>query len=213
MAGLAALRPPAQTLLLVEDSRHAAEGLRLVARRLGLRLRRAETLAAARQHLRLYRPDAVLIDLGLPDGSGLELIAELAARPPASGAPRIVALSADPESREAALAAGALDFLAKPLRLPADLPVLLGPAAPAGGATGPLPPIDPLALRDDLARAGRALADQRLDYAAGFLQGLARCAGDPGLDQAATLARRTGEAGPLSRLLAERLAADPADLL
>eukprot|EP01031_Cornospumella_fuschlensis_P014764 gene14764-18040_t len=62
------------TILAVEDSRFACEALRLIARRAGARLRRAETMAAARDHLRVYRPDVVLIDLGLPDGRGDALI-------------------------------------------------------------------------------------------------------------------------------------------
>jgi CheY-like chemotaxis protein len=69
------------TILAVEDSRFACEALRLIARRAGARLRRAETMAAARDHLRVYRPDVVLIDLGLPDGRGDALIRDLAQGP------------------------------------------------------------------------------------------------------------------------------------
>ena len=69
------------TILAVEDSRFACEALRLIARRAGARLRRAETMAAARDHLRVYRPDVVLIDLGLPDGRGEALIRDLAQGP------------------------------------------------------------------------------------------------------------------------------------
>lgn len=198
---------PAQTLLLVEDSRHAAEAVRLVARRLGLRLRRADTLAGARQHLRVYRPDVALVDLGLPDGSGLELIAELAAARPRLG--RVVALSAEPEAGPEALAAGACAFVAKPLRLPADLPALLGrgleaPAVLPGPEAGPNAGADPLALRDDLRHARAALDQARLGYAARFVQGLARCVGDDGLGRAALAAQHSGQAGGLLAALALR---------
>ncbi|CAN5128099.1 hypothetical protein BH09PSE1_BH09PSE1_26680 [soil metagenome] len=37
----------------------------------------AESLAAARAALLLQRPDLIILDLGLPDGSGLELLSEL----------------------------------------------------------------------------------------------------------------------------------------
>lgn len=198
---------PAQTLLLVEDSRHAAEAVRLIARRLGLRLRRADTLSGARQHLRVYRPDVALVDLGLPDGSGLELIAELAAARPRLR--RIVALSAEPEAGPEALAAGACAFVAKPLRVPADLPALLGPMLQLPGPipgrdAGPNAGADPLALRDDLRRALTALGEARLGYAARFVQGVARCAGDDGLGAAALAAQRTGRPAGLIAALAAR---------
>lgn len=198
---------PAQTLLLVEDSRHAAEAFRLIARRLGLRLRRAETLAAARQHLRVYRPDVALVDLGLPDGSGLELIAEFSALRPRLR--RIVALSAEPEAGPEALAAGACAFVAKPLRVPSDLPALLGPGLQLPGAIqgregGTNADADPLALRDDLRRALAALGEARLGYAARFVRGVARCAGDDGLGAAALAAQRSGRPAGLIAALAAR---------
>lgn len=62
----------------MEDSRFTCDALRLLCQR-GARLRRAETLAAAQAHSWLYRPDALLVDLGLP-GRGETLIATLAAR-------------------------------------------------------------------------------------------------------------------------------------
>jgi CheY-like chemotaxis protein len=210
-----ALSARAKTLLLVEDSRHAAEAVRLLARRLGMRLRRADCLSLARQHLRVYRPDVALIDLGLPDGSGLELIGELAlARPRLR---RIVALSADPDAGPEALAAGACAFVAKPLRLPGDLAALLGPdeapqmppSALADPAAGRNAGADPLALRDDLIHARDVLSRQGrggLDYAARFLQGLARCAGDAGLTAQADAARASGEIGPLMASLSDRAA-------
>jgi len=207
-----ALSVRARTLLLVEDSRQAAEAVRLLARRLGLRLRRAEHLAAARHHLRVYRPDVALIDLGLPDGSGLDLIAELARMQPPLR--RIVAISADPGAEEAALAAGACAFVAKPLRLPADLPALLGPEAPTipasalpGPEAGRNAGADPMALRDDLVHARTVLQHRGhdgLEYAASFVLGVARCADDPALLALARDARNSGDADGLLLALGER---------
>ena len=54
------------TVLMVEDSRVTCDALRLIFQRTGARLRRAETLLAARTHLESYRPDLVIVDLGLP---------------------------------------------------------------------------------------------------------------------------------------------------
>jgi DNA-binding NarL/FixJ family response regulator len=58
------------------------------------------------------RPDAVLVDIGLPDGDGLELAERLAAlaRPP-----RVVLISSDPDAASGAVAArvGAAGFVPK----------------------------------------------------------------------------------------------------
>ncbi len=116
-----------QTLLLVEDSRLAAEAVRLVCRRLGIRLRRAETLASAMLHLRVYRPDVALIDPGLPDGCGLSLIAALTRQ--AGRATRVVAISGDPAMADACRDAGAEAFVEKPLKPSRDLAPLFGDAA------------------------------------------------------------------------------------
>lgn len=113
-----------RTLLLVEDSRLAAEAVRLICRRSGIRLRRADSLASAQLHLKVYRPDIALIDLGLPDGSGLALIAALAAS--RSGPRRLVAISGDAELRDAAMNAGADAFLTKPISLATHLSALTG---------------------------------------------------------------------------------------
>jgi len=70
------------------------------------------TVAEAIDVVAALRPDAVLVDVGLPDGDGLTLTRQLAALP---WRPRIVLTSSDPEAvtHEAALAAGAVGFVAK----------------------------------------------------------------------------------------------------
>lgn len=197
------------TILAVEDSRFACEALRLMARRAGARMRRAETIEAAYGHLRVYRPNVVLIDLGLPDGRGETLIRALVtskARPAV-----VLGSSGDPDGRALALAAGADGFLDKPLENVSQLCRVLRPLLPeldilppGGGHSGPAEP-DRLALRDDLAFAARALQGQpgpeRQSYVAAFLRGIARhahdgeleAATDAGLDHLrATLATRLG---------------------
>lgn len=207
--GLAAARLPLRglTVLAVEDSRFASEALRLMCQRSGARLRRAETLAAARSHLRLYRPDAVIVDLGLPDGRGEALIRNLvltAQRPM-----MILGTSGSSGGRSQALAAGADGFLEKPIESLATFQQALSGVALSEGE-GEMQPPDRLALRDDLAQAARRLADDpdpgTRRYLAGFVQGLARIAHDPDLAAAAEACRESGAGvAGLQRMIAARL--------
>ena len=102
------------TLLVVEDSRLASETVRLLSLRSGARIRRADCLRSAARHLRNYRPAAVIVDLGLPDGNGTDLIAQIAGTAP--DGPAVLGMSGDPDARGAAMAAGAGAFLAKPVQ-------------------------------------------------------------------------------------------------
>lgn len=228
LAGQSALSPRL-TVFLVEDSRFAAEAVRLICRRAGLRLRRADSLALARQHLRVYRPDVALIDLGLPDGSGLELIDQLNRAKPRIGL--IVALTGDPMLQQAARRAGADEFWVKPLRLSGPLARHLGlvpdpgeptvsPVAQAVAASRPPPRppernmgADPLALRDDLLHAqdlfAQASEPARIGYAAQFLSAIARGLDDQPLLALAERTRTSGEAAQLIAQLDRRVSACP----
>ena len=200
----ARIRPTAErplaglTILLVEDSRYASDAVRLLCLRSGARLRRADCLASAARHLAVYRPDAALIDLGLPDGSGAALIADLAASEARPAA--ILGLSGgDPEASEAAArAAGADGFLAKPVAslaafqhaiLP-HLPAALRPQGPIAVSDEDVEP-DRLALAEDLARAA-GLLDEDPAFAAAFVEGLARADEDMALLADALAAAATG---------------------
>ncbi len=204
------------TILAVEDSRFASDALRLMCQRSGARLRRAEGLEAARAHLAVYRPDVVLVDLGLPDGRGEDLIRQLAQ----GSGPLVIGMSGDPEGRQKAMAAGAAGFIEKPIpglmffqhAILAHLPDCQGRAvAAAESAVNP----DPLALRDDLASAAAVLgADpgpHQRAYLSGFLSGIARQMQDARLGVASAGLTEPGSTlEPLSRLLQKRLTeADP----
>lgn len=200
------------TILAVEDSRFACEALRLMARRAGARLRRAETIEAARAHLRVYRPDVVLVDLGLPDGRGEVLIRDLALSQHRPGV--VIGISGQSEGQALALAAGADGFIEKPLENLAQLCRVLRPLLPELdirpppiGATRAVP--DALALQDDLSFAARALqgepGPERQSYVAAFLAGIARHAQDEDLAVAALSAGGAGGIDRLRHLIAARL--------
>lgn len=182
------------TVLLVEDSRFASEAMRLLCLRSGARIRRADCLRSAHRHLATYRPGVVVVDMGLPDGSGADLIREIKAM--AAPAPAVIGLSGDPDSEALALRAGADAFLAKPLESlacfqQAVLSVLPADERPQGlrvvhdETVAP----DPLALRDDLSHVAEVLSaapdPAALGYVAQFLGSIARSAHDPDLVSAA----------------------------
>lgn len=199
-----------KTVLVVEDSRAASDALRLMLLQLGARMRRAATLADASRHLSLYRPDAVLVDLGLPDGSGDALIAAMALDPRRPG--RIVALSAYPDRAAGALACGADVFLEKPVGGLRALLAALDPGLDLIGADGPPAP-DPLALFDDLGLAAaqlrRAPDASARRYLTGFLTGLARQIGDDALAATVASLPPEGDTGLLLRLIEDRRSALP----
>jgi DNA-binding NarL/FixJ family response regulator len=70
----------------------------------------AGTLAAGREALRAERPALLLTDLGLPDGSGIELIRTAA---DAGILPLVITVFGDEEHVVAAIRAGALGYLLK----------------------------------------------------------------------------------------------------
>jgi CheY-like chemotaxis protein len=208
------------TILAVEDSRFACEALRLLAMRSGARLRRADCLASARRHLAVYRPGVALVDLGLPDGSGVDLIAEIARSTVAR--PIVLAISGDAGREDEAMQAGADGFLEKPVAslgafqeaILVHMPGDSRPAGPRPVESGEVRP-DTFALKDDLAHAAEGLASGALDdgYAAQFVTSVARAARDAPLAEAAQRLAETragGRAaedarGNLARAVQERL--------
>ncbi|MGE5450578.1 MAG: CHASE domain-containing protein [Acidobacteriota bacterium] len=79
-------------------------------------------LSVLHNRLQGPRPDLILLDVHLPDASGLEFLRLVKANPDTSDI-AVVMISADamPEQIEAALAAGAACYLTKPVQLPALL--------------------------------------------------------------------------------------------
>ncbi|WP_337574785.1 response regulator transcription factor [Fournierella sp.] len=107
------------TILLVEDNPHIMKiNAQLLTLR-GYQVLQAETAAQAREQLRWHPVDLIVLDILLPDGSGLELCRELKAQRPIP----ILFLTALGENQDVVegLRAGGDDYLAKPY----DLEVLV----------------------------------------------------------------------------------------
>jgi two-component system response regulator VicR len=103
------------SILLVEDDATIAMGVEYSLRQDGFQVSLASHLKEARDLLRRSPFDLVLIDLGLPDGSGYELCKEIRA----AGDTPIIILSARDEETSIVLGLdlGADDYLTKPFRL------------------------------------------------------------------------------------------------
>ena len=103
---------PGDTILVVEDEVPMRRFLRSALTTHGFRVIEAGTLREAEALLTSTPPDAILLDLGLPDGDGLDLLRKLREW---SKAPVIVLSARDRENdKVVALDAGADDYLTKP---------------------------------------------------------------------------------------------------
>jgi len=99
-------------ILIVEDEQAIVRFVRAALEADGLRVHEAQTLQRGRLEAATRKPDAIILDLGLPDGDGLDFIRDLRQW---SQTP-IIVLSARVEEQDkiAALDAGADDYLSKP---------------------------------------------------------------------------------------------------
>jgi two-component system, OmpR family, KDP operon response regulator KdpE len=99
-------------VLVVDDEPQILRALRTSLRGAGYEVETAETAAQALALLAANPPDAVVLDLVLPDGSGVEICRELRTW---STAPVIVlSVVGDEAEKVAALDAGADDYVTKP---------------------------------------------------------------------------------------------------
>jgi DNA-binding NtrC family response regulator len=99
--------------LLLEDDRLSRKALARLVEREGFDPVPASTLEEARAALHEVRPDVLLIDVDLPDGSGLDLLEELEDHPDADIV--IVSGAATLDDAVQAMREGAVDVLGKPV--------------------------------------------------------------------------------------------------
>ena len=109
--------PVTRTVLCIEDNPSNLKVIeRLVAYRPEIRLLSAMQGNIGVDLARTHRPDAILLDNGLPDASGHEILRRLRGEPSTNGIPVIV-VTADASEREMSslLAAGARAHVTKPI--------------------------------------------------------------------------------------------------
>ncbi len=101
--------------LVVDDEKDSAEMMAALIAAEGFSVATAGSLRDARRRIAMQRPDIVLLDLVLSDGSGIELVDEIKALP----ASEVVLITghASVETSVQALRMGAADYLTKPLSL------------------------------------------------------------------------------------------------
>ena len=182
------LRPPTArrplfglTVLVVEDSRFACEAVRLLCLCSGARIRRADSLEHAQKHLNVYRPAVLIVDVGLPDGSGLALIESCAKAHPRIDV--ILGTSGDEDMHGPVMTAGANGFMAKPIAsLSTFQSSILMHLPPDRQPTGPrlvsdeIVHPDILAYHDDLSHVANVIETGHGTESVGYVtQFFARC--------------------------------------
>ena len=149
MSDLVSERPPG--VLVVEDEKLIRRFVRSALEDEGCRVVEAATLAQGLLEAAAQKPDLVILDLGLPDGNGIDFIGDLRAW---SAVP-ILVLSARSHEKDKiqALDVGADDYLTKPFgvgELRARARALLRRQSRGGEAASPF--VDFGAVRVDLSR-------------------------------------------------------------
>ena len=148
--------------LIVDDEPDIRELLGITLGRMGVQVSPAATIAEALDLLREQNFDLCLTDMRLPDGNGLDLVADITRRHP--GMPvAVITAHGNMESAITALKSGAFDFVTKPVDLK-DLRNLITqalklrgqPAAPSRALIGASAAIE--RLRETIAKLARSQA-------------------------------------------------------
>jgi DNA-binding response OmpR family regulator len=154
-------------VLLVEDDRMIGESLREALRQQGLAVDWVRDGRAADTVLASERFDAVLLDLGLPQRSGLDVLKALRARGDATPVIVLTARDALPD-KVSGLDAGADDYLIKPFELDELLARLRAVGRRQAGRTSSVLEVADLKLDPatrEVSRGGRAVLLSAREFA------------------------------------------------
>jgi len=104
-------------ILIVEDETVFARAVQKRLERAGYRCEIAGTLGTARQAVAAAEPDLVLLDMRLPDGTGLDFLRELRSRPGNEVSVLVLSAYGEVDDAVSAMKQGATDYLKKPVDL------------------------------------------------------------------------------------------------
>jgi CheY-like chemotaxis protein len=105
-------------VLVVDDHEFNLKLLERLLEREGREVRAADSVAAAERALAEEEPAMIVLDVNLPDGSGLELTRRLKAEPRTASIPIVACTAAVlPSDEDEAREAGCDAFVAKPIDL------------------------------------------------------------------------------------------------
>jgi len=133
------MNAPAATILVVDDEPDLRTLYELTLLREGYRVETAATVEEARRQLQARRFDAVITDMRLPDGFGMELLQDLRQQ---KRRERCVVMTAygSAENAVEALRSGAFDYLTKPVDLKQFRSVVASAVQGSGGVPAPRSP-------------------------------------------------------------------------
>ncbi|WP_291477512.1 sigma-54 dependent transcriptional regulator [Acidovorax sp.] len=130
------MNAPAASILVVDDEPDLRTLYELTLLREGYRVETASSIQEARQQLKDHRFDAVITDMRLPDGFGMELLLDLRNQ---QRRERCVVMTAygSAENAVEALRSGAFDYLTKPVDLKQFRSVVASAVQGTGGVPAP----------------------------------------------------------------------------
>jgi two-component system KDP operon response regulator KdpE len=165
-------------ILIVDDDLHIRVLLKATLARAGYAVVEAASAREAINANGIDKPDLILLDLGLPDRDGLELVSMLTADPGC----RLIVVSAreETEQKVAALDLGAMDFVTKPFDTDELLARIRAALRPSGAAAAEAGTVRLGAVEIDLEKRGVRRGEERVHLTPKEYAVLAELARHPG---------------------------------
>lgn len=160
------MNAPAASILVVDDEPDLRTLYELTLLREGYRVETASSVQEARDQLKAHRFDAVITDMRLPDGFGMELLQDLRDQ---QRRERCVVMTAygSAENAVEALRSGAFDYLTKPVDLKQFRSVVASAVQGTGGVPAPRAARSPGQQRQPATVAEHASGNAALDKLVG----------------------------------------------